>query len=147
MDERHPPWMFTKDQPQANTQEALDHVHTHRSDFHVLPLPTLVPTPRLSACLLLSTPPHPRLPDSLAGLTRWRVHLLGFLPGPFSRSPCHGHTAKSPWRMGLWNCVKRHWDPSLLGTSSCWVGAGLEGKGLLWAELGWARLLWRWPLG
>lgn len=91
-------------------------------------------------CLLPSTPPHPRLAAFLAALTRGQVDLLGFLPGCSSGSPCHCHAATGPQKMGLRNRVERHWDPHLPRTATCWVGAGL-----LWAELGWARLLQSWP--
>lgn len=101
--------------------------------------PTLAPCTAL-LCLLPSTPPHPRLAALLAALTRGQVYLLGFLPGCSSGSPCHCHAANGPQQMGLRNRGERHWDPHLPRTATCWVGAGL-----LWAELGRARLLRSWP--
>lgn len=105
----------------------------------------------IGPCLSLSasSPPELHTPGCQlsTGLTRGRWWLLGFCPGPSSRSLCHCHAATDPWQTGLRNRVKRHRDPRLSQISSHWVGARLEGQGLLWAGPGGAHWLHWWPPG
>lgn len=83
--------------------QALSHVHTHHSGLYQVPPHNLHWSLHLPLLLAPLDTSSPKFAASLAGLTGGRVHLLGFLPGPSSSSPCHRHAATGPWQMGLRN--------------------------------------------